>query len=135
MTDLRLQNVVLSTRSCPICVDANGRIMTYEEWADSEWGLPGSDARYCSDACHCILVPVDALAGLPEISKQVALRGEKGSEIQAVVDIFPKEQGLKEIMDEWNAEIGKLPQEIYDMEVMKVEAYLRKKYTALRGKR
>jgi len=133
--EMMLQNVILSTNPCPICKDANGRTMSYEDWANSEWGLPGSSARYCEDACHCILVPVDALPELPEISKMVKLRGEDGSEIKAVVDIFPKEQGLKEIMDEWNDELGKLPDEIYDMDVMKVEAYLRKRFATLRSRK
>jgi hypothetical protein len=121
-----LQNVVLSRNPCPICVDANGQQMTYEEWADSEWGLPGSSARYCEDDCHCILVPVDAMEELPEISEQAKLRGEEGSELLSIIEITPSEQGLKEVMEEWNVKYGKLPPEIYDMDVFEVEAYLRK---------
>jgi len=121
-----LQNVVLSRNPCPICIDANGRQMPYEEWADSEWGLPGSSARYCEDDCHCVLVPVEAIDELPEISKLVKLRGEEGTEIRSVVDITPSEQGLKEVMEEWNAMGMKLPPEIYKMDLFKVEAYLRK---------
>jgi hypothetical protein len=122
-----LQNVILSRNPCPICVDAaNQKPMTYEEWAASEWGLPGSSARYCEDDCHCILVPVDMLGELPEIDKQIRLRGEEGSEIKSIIEITPSEQGLKEVMDEWNLKYGKLPPEIYDMDVFEVEAYLRK---------
>ena len=128
-----LQNVVLSMNPCPICVDANGQQMTYEEWADSEYGLPGSSARYCEDDCHCILVPVEAMGELPEISDLVKLRGEEGTEIKSIVDISPSEQGLKDVMEEWNAKYGKLPPEIYSMDVMKVEAYLRKLMEGMGG--
>jgi hypothetical protein len=81
------------------------------------------------------LVPVDLLPELPEISKQIALRGEKGSELEAIVILRPSEQGLKEVMDEWNDKIGQLPPEIYDMDVYEVEQYLRKKLAKLRGRR
>lgn len=127
-----LQNVVLSRNPCPICLDANGRQMTYDEWAASEWGLPGSSVRYCEDDCHCILVPLEAMPHLPEISKQAALRGETGSELLQIVELGPEEEGLKEIMDLWNEEIGKLPDEIYDMDVYEVEAYLRQEYRKIR---
>jgi len=127
MADVLLQNVILSSNPCPICVDAaDQEPMTHDEWASSEWGLPGSSARYCEDDCHCILVPVDAMDKLPEISDLVKLRGEEGTEIRSVVDISPSEQGLKDIMEEWNAKYGKLPPEIYDMDVFEVETYLRK---------
>jgi hypothetical protein len=128
-----LQNVVLSRNPCPICQDANGRQLTYEEWAMSRWGLPGSSARYCEDDCHCILVPVAALPDLPEISEQAALRGEEGSEIVSIIELSPAEQGLKEIMDLWNEELGKLPDKIYDMDVFEVEAYLRRRYKKIMG--
>ena len=123
-----LQNVVLSRNPCPICADANGRRMTLEEWAESEWGLPGSSARYCEDDCHCILIPAAVLPEFPAVSKQAKLRGETASEIRATVDLAPSEEGLKDIMDRWNEEIGQLPPEIYSMDVSKVEAYLRKLY-------
>ena len=135
MEDL-LQNIILSRNPCPICIDAaNQEPMSYSSWADSEWGLPGTDARYCSDDCHCVLVPVDALDALPEISDLVRLRGEEGTEIPSVIDISPSEQGLKEVMEEWNAKYGKLPPEIYDMDVFEVEPYLRKLIKKLEGGR
>ena len=112
---------------CPICLDAaDQEPMSYSSWADSEWGLPGTDARYCSDDCHCVLVPVDALDELPEINNLVKLRGEEGAEIPSIVEIGPSEQGLKDVMEEWNRLYGKLPPEIYDMDAFEVEAYLRK---------
>lgn len=128
-----LQNIVLSHNPCPICVDANGRTMTLEEWVDSEWGLPGSDARYCSDDCHCVLVPVEVVSDFPAISDKVSLRGEEGTEIRAIVELSPSEEGLKDIMDAWNRDIGRLPQEIYRMPVMEIEAYLRKLYAEALG--
>lgn len=133
MADL-LQNVILSSGPCPICEDAaNQDPMTYDDWASSEWGLPGTSARYCDSNCHCLLVPVDAIGELPEISKLVKLRGEEGTEIGSVVDISPSEQGLKEVMEEWNAMGMQLPSEIYSMDVMKVEAYLRNLIRKLEG--
>jgi hypothetical protein len=129
-----LQNVICSMNPCPICEDAAGQEpMTYDDWASSEYGLPGSSGRYCEDDCHCILVPVDAMDELPEISELVRLRGEEGTEIPSVIDISPSEQGLKEVMEEWNAKYGKLPPEIYDMDVFEVEPYLRKLIKKLEG--
>jgi hypothetical protein len=127
MADELLANQILSTDPCPICQDAAAQDpMTYEDWANSEWGLPGSDARYCGDNCHCVLAPEDVLAEFPALDNLVALRGEEGSDIAAVIDITPNEKGLKDAMDEWNATRGKLPPEIYEMDVFEVEAYLRK---------
>lgn len=121
-----LKNVLMSTDPCPICVDAaDQEPMTYDDWADSEWGLPGSDARYCGDHCHCVLVPEDVLDEFPAISDLAVLRGETGSELKAIVDVGPREEGLKAVMDEWNASYGKLPDEIYDMELDEIEPYLR----------
>jgi len=127
MPEGELQNVILSRNPCPICVDAaDQEPRSYVEWAASEWGLPGSSARYCEDDCHCILVPVDMLDELPEIDKLIKLRGEEGTEIGSIIEITPSEQGLKDAMDKWNEIYGKLPQEIYDMDFYEVEAYLRK---------
>ncbi len=129
MPDL-LQNVVLSQNPCPICMDANGRQMTYDEWAESEWGLPGSSARYCEDDCHCILIEAGLIDQFPAISEKAKLRGEEGTEILAIIELSPTEEGLKDIMDLWNKNLGKLPPEIYQMDAMKVEEYLRKLYKA-----
>ncbi len=108
--------------------------MTYDEWASSEWGLPGSDGRYCADACHCVLMPPEIIPDFPEIDSRVKLRGEDGSEIGSIVDITPREEGLKDVMEYWNAHYGKLPPEIYSMDVFEVEAYLRKLIKARGGK-
>lgn len=121
-----LENVILSTNPCPLCQEAAKQPpMTIQDWADSVWGLPGSDGRYCGDFCHCILMPIDMLEEFPAINEQIKLRGEEGSEVPAIVDISPREEGLKAAMDEWNADFGKLPPEIYDMDLYKVEDYLR----------
>lgn len=129
-----LQNILLSSQPCPICVDAAAQEpMTLTEWAASEWGLPGTSARYCDELCHCILVPVEVMAEFPALNERVSLRGEEGTEIRAVVELAPSEEGLKEIMDLWNATLGRLPQEIYRMPVLEIEAYLRKKYAAAMG--
>ncbi|MHB8053685.1 MAG: hypothetical protein ACYDH3_00310 [Candidatus Aminicenantales bacterium] len=127
MSETPLINVPLSSNVCPICVTASDQPpMTYQEWSESEWGLPGSDARYCGQACHCILMPEEMLAEFPAIDDTVKLRGEEGSEVESVVEISPAEEGLKEAMDTWNKEFGKLPSEIYDMNVSEIEPYLRK---------
>ncbi len=134
MSDELLTNVILSSKPCPKCVEAaEQEPMTFAEWAASEWGLPGSDGRYCGGFCHCVLAPRDVIDEFPEISKQVKLRGEEGSEIGSVVDIGPAEKGLKEVMEYWNANYGKLPPEIYDMNVFVVEGYLRKLIKARGG--
>ena len=124
-----LRNVVLSSNPCPICIAASeAEPMTMEEWEASEYGLPGSSARYCEDDCHCILVPEAVLSEFPAISELAKLRGEEGSDIRSTVELAPSEKGLKEIMDLWNENIGKLPKEIYKMNLYKAEAYLRALY-------
>jgi len=107
--------------------------MTYDEWEASEWGLPGSSARYCQDDCHCLLIEAGVVDEFPAISEQAKLRGEEGTEIRAIIELSPAEEGLKDIMDRWNRDLGKLPPEIYSMDVMKVEAFLRKLYEARFG--
>jgi len=127
-----LQNVVLSSKPCPDCAAANGEQMTFKEWEESEFGLPGSSGRICEDDCHCILVPVDQIDGLPEIGEQIKLRGDKDSDIGSAVDIGPNEASLKEAMDEWQRLTDqKLPPEIYKMDFEEVEIYLRKKISQL----
>lgn len=120
-----LQNVVLSLNPCPICVDAGEQEpMTFEEWASSEWGLPGSGGRYCLDKCHCVLLPPAIIDQFPALNEKVHLRGEEGTEILAVVDIYPGEMGLKDIKEKWMATRGRLPKEIYDMALEDIGPYL-----------
>jgi hypothetical protein len=121
-----LQNVVLSSNPCPSCAEANGKIMTITEWKKSKWGLPGSMKRLCKKFCHCILVPVNMVAQLPAIGERVKLRGDEGSDIRPVVELSPNELYLKELMDDYNAKIGKLPPEIYDMPLLDVIPFLEK---------
>lgn len=124
-----LKNIILSSNPCPVCIAAaDQEPMTLDQWAESEWGLPGSSARYCEDACHCALIPEGVLDEFPAINERVKLRGEEGTEIRAVVKLSPSEDGLKDIMDAWNRDLGRLPQEIYRMPAKEIEAYLRKLY-------
>ena len=124
-----LRNVLLSSNPCPICILAGEEEpMTMEDWEASEYGLPGSSARYCEDDCHCILVPEGVVGEFPAVSERAKLRGEEGSTIRLTVEFAPSEQGLKEIMDLWNENLGRLPPEIYRMDVYEVEGYLRKLY-------
>jgi hypothetical protein len=127
-TDVPLTNVVLSHNPCPDCVACNGKSMTFEEWEDSEWGLPGSSGRVCEDDCHCVLVPNESLADLPAIGEKVKLRGDEDTDIRKIVDIGPNEENLKFLMDKWKELTGgrKLPPEIYKMSFKDIEKYLLK---------
>jgi hypothetical protein len=127
MAEERLSNVILSTNPCPKCKEASeSEPMTLKEWRKSEWGMPGSGGRYCKSNCHCILVPVSFLPELPNITKRIREEAEKEISLKAIVDIYPNELLLKELMDEYNARFGKLPQEIYKMRIEDVIAYLEK---------
>jgi hypothetical protein len=130
----QLINVVLSSNPCPDCDAINGQSDTYEGWQNSEYGLPGSDSRLCCQHCHCILVPEDALADLPEIGDSIKLRGDLDSDIRKIVDIGPNEESLKSLMEEWY-QLGnqKLPPEIYDMEFDEIEAYMKKRLAQYRN--
>ena len=122
-------NINLSSNPCPVCKEANGKSMTLEEWKKSPYGLTDSKKRYCNlkgYRCHCIMVPTEMLPELPEIGKRVKLRSDEDSDIRSIVDFHPNEQTLKELMDEYNATIGKLPKEIYDMPIDEIIPYLKK---------
>jgi hypothetical protein len=124
-----LQNVALSHNICPDCQDANGKVMSYEEWENSEYGLPGSSGRICEDDCHCILVPVDVLPDLGGISERaVKLRGDAGTDVGGIVDVGFHEDSLKADMEDWYAVTGeKLPPEIYTMPFDEIGPYMKKK--------
>jgi hypothetical protein len=124
----QLQNVVLSHNPCPSCVECNGMIMDYASWADSEWGLPGSDGRLCSDSCHCALIPVDMLPDLPGIGDLIKLRGDKGTDIRKIIEVGPHENDVSDLLKEWKELTGseKLPREISDMEFDDIEPLTRK---------
>jgi len=120
----RYTNVVLSSNPCPDCIRANGMTMTMTGWKTSVFGIPGSDKRVCDGHCHCVLVPIDMMKELPAIDKKVKLRGDDITDIGKTVDIYPNEILLKELMDEYNMRIGKLPPEIYEMPLNKVIPFL-----------
>lgn len=123
-------NVVLSSHPCPICQDARGKSMTLEQWKKSPYGLTDSKKRYCNlkgHFCHCVLVPENVLPELPEIGKRVKLRGDEGTDIRAIVEIHPNEAILQKLMDEYNAEIGRLPDEFYELPIEQCIPYLRRK--------
>lgn len=120
----KLINVVLSSNPCPTCAKANRKSMTKTEWRRSEYGLPGSNKRYCKQYCHCILVPKSMIEELPAIGKKIKLRGDPESDVAKIVDIHPNEERLKELMDEYNERIGVLPPEIYEMPLEDVIPYL-----------
>jgi len=120
-------NLVLSHNPCPICVQAGDeRPMTEQEWRDSEYGLPGSDGRYCGDCCHCLLVEAGT-----DISELLIgndkLRGDEESDVRKIIELGPREQALKDLMEEWYARGNRvLPPEIYDMEFGEIAPYLKK---------
>ena len=126
----KLKNVILSSNPCPICVDAAKKApMVKSKWKVSRFGMTDSKKRYCNltaHNCHCILVPTQLISELPAKGKKVLLRGDKDSDIRRIIDIGPRENRLKNLMDRYNAEIGKLPPEIYDMPVLEIAPYLQK---------
>ena len=123
-----LLNIILSTRPCPVCKDAARQPpMTLQQWQQSRWGDTDSKRRYCNlkgHYCHCILVPPEMLPDIPEIGKKVTLRGDPDTDIRSIVEIHPNEELLKELMDEYNLTLGKLPKKIYDMPLEEVAGYL-----------
>ncbi|MAH50277.1 hypothetical protein CMI37_30935 [Candidatus Pacearchaeota archaeon] len=123
--ETQMTNILLSAKPCPTCIEANGLTMTYNEWATSVYGLPGSNERICDGYCHCILVPEALVDEFPELDLRQKLRGDIGSDIKPIVTFFPNEVGLAEAMDTWNSTIGVLPKEIYAMPLQNVEPYLR----------
>jgi len=123
---MNLTNITLSSNVCPKCVEARGKSMTLAAWKASIWGLPGSSGRYCEDDCHCILVPDGKLKDFPDIGKGIKLRGDKDSGIRKIVEIGPGETKLKQYMELWNAKIGRLPKEIYTMQIVDIVPLLEK---------
>ena len=125
----KLKNVILSSNPCPICIDAARQPpMTKTEWRNSRWGLTDSKKRYCNlkaNSCHCILVPPQMMELLPDIGERIPLRGDRRKDIRNLIEIGPNEMELKNLMDEYNLTIGKLPDEIYDMPLEEVAGYLR----------
>lgn len=124
----RLTNIVTSNNPCPICAGINGMTMTLAEWEASVYGLPGSDGRYCDGSCHCILIPDSLLGKFDWIDPNYIPRGDKGSDIGPIVEIFPNEKALADLMNDWNKRFGRLPPEIYRMPVKDGWAYLQKLY-------
>jgi len=127
-TGVPLTNIVLSTNPCPSCQECNGQSMTFDEWEGSPWGLPGSSGRLCEDDCHCILVPDEMMDELPDLGgESVKLRGDKDTDIEAIVEVGPDEAELKKLMEDWYAAgNAKLPKEIYDMNFEDIGPYLKK---------
>jgi len=125
-----LRNIILSSNPCPSCKDAARQPpMTKSNWKISPWGLTDSKKRYCNlkaNNCHCILVPPELIEELPDLGKKIKLRGDPETDIRKIVDVGPNEDRLKNLMDQYNATIGKLPDEIYDMPIQDVGPYLEK---------
>jgi len=126
-SEVKYTNLVLSSSPCPRCIEAADlEPMTADEWRDSEYGLPGSDGRFCSENCHCLLVPNDIdVSDIEPLFGKEKLRGEEDTDIRKVVEFGSAELELKELMDLWNARHGKLPAEIYKLPVGKVADYLK----------
>ena len=126
----KLKNIILSSNPCPICIDAARQSpMIKTKWRNSRWGMTDSKKRYCNlhgHNCHCILVPTQLISELPAKGKKVLLRGDKDSDIRPIIEIGPRENQLKNLMDKYNAKIGKLPPEIYDMPIDEIAPYLQK---------
>lgn len=130
-TDLKgakLKNIILSSNPCPICRNAGKQSpMTKTAWIGSEMGLPDSKKRYCNLKafnCHCIMVPTEMIEELPAKGKKILLRGDKDSDIRPIIEIGPREDRLKSLMEEYNETIGKLPKEIYTMPLEDIADFL-----------
>lgn len=110
-----LTNIILSSNPCPTCVKAEGRTMTLKEWRNSEFGVPGSHRRICNGYCHCILVTEEMKQEMIDagLDAKVPLRGDPGTDVGKVIEIGPNEQLLSDLMDRYNSEIGRLPDEFY----------------------
>lgn len=125
---LKLKNLILSSNPCPVCREAaNQPPMTKSAWKESPWGLPDSKKRYCNlhgFNCHCLMVPVEMIADLPAKGKKILLRGDKDTDIRSIVEITPRENRLKELMEEYNETVGKLPSEIYTMPLEEIADFL-----------
>ena len=130
----KLVNTVLSSRPCPDCSACDGMSMTYDEWASSEFGLPGSSGRICGGNCHCVLVPDDMVDELSNLGDD-KLRGDEETDIRRIIDIGPAESDLKELMQQWYTKTGgkKLPPNIYSMPFDKVLPYMKKALAKLGG--
>jgi hypothetical protein len=65
---------------------------------------------------------------LPELGgESIKLRGDKDTDIEAIVEVGPDEAGLKKLMEDWYAAgNAKLPKEIYDMDFEDIGPYLKK---------
>ena len=124
----KLKNVILSSNPCPSCKEAAMQLpMTKSSWKISKWGMTDSKKRYCNlkaNNCHCILVPHEMLDELPAMGKKTNLRGDPDSDIRGIIEIGPNEERLKNLMDEYNMTVGKLPDEIYDMPLDEIADYL-----------
>jgi len=126
---MKYTNVILSSNPCPVCLEAEGKFMTLAQWKKSKYGLPNSKKRYCNlkkQSCHCLMMPENMLDKFPRIGKGEKLRGDKDTDIKAVVDIHPNEQVLKDLMDEYNAKFGRLPDEFYEIPLDQCIPFLRK---------
>lgn len=126
---MKYKNIILSSNPCPVCLDAENRSMTLAEWKKSKWGLTDSKKRYCNlkkHSCHCLLLPEDLIEKFPRIGKAVKLRSDKDTDISAVVEIHPNEVILRDLMNEYNLKIGRLPDEFYEIALEQCIPFLRK---------
>lgn len=129
-----LINVLQSGKPCPSCVSASSEPpQSFTWWESSTWGLPGSPGRICNGNCHCVLIPVDTLEKFPEIKDlnlNIKLRGDKGSDIGKVIDIFPQEKTMIDLIVRYEAQVGKLPKGFYYQTIPEAIVFLR---NALKG--
>jgi hypothetical protein len=126
---MKYTNIILSSNPCPVCLEAEGKVMTLPEWRKSRYGLPNSKKRYCNlkkFSCHCLMLEVGLVDQFPRIGKGVKLRSDPDTDIKAVVDIHPNEKVLMELMDEYNATKGRLPDEFYEIPLEQCIPFLRK---------
>lgn len=68
----RWSAVLVST--CDDCIDNHGKVMTWDQWEASGFGLPRSGGTICRHNCKCVLLPAEAteLEPLPRSARAEA---------------------------------------------------------------
>lgn len=58
--DRKYRWVAILVNTCPDCIANHGRVLHWDEWEVSEFGLPRSGGTVCRENCRCVLVIEEA---------------------------------------------------------------------------